>query len=896
MVLPTVDFSPAKPPPTGGRFATSFRGDPIPIGRGVVARASLKAAAAKEQTQTVAAAGALIPLVYGHVRTGALLARAVPYNGKLVLLAIWGLGEWEAIDTFFLGGEPPPSGVTVQHYLGAPGQGIDPTLAAAIPGWNNPLVKVIDGETVALAYSVVQLPGSVGIAEMEVIGHGKLVLPANGAGGKTYSENPARILADFESSRAYGRGRTIDQATVQALAAVNDELMADGARRQRVNVVFNQPTRADAVTDTLRGYAGALVRLEQGVVQLVPDRPADSLGDITRTELIVSGGEPQLFPEIRTRQDLPTVVRVVYTDKTADPWADGQVEVVRAGVPEGVVPRREGVFQLPGIDTHAEAYRWAVQRLNGYWLSDFTAQLLCTDAALAWQVGDVRRLNFSPPIRGVGVKLVRLTDIAEDSPGRYRVTVDEYDPAVWTDAVVSGPTWPDTDLPSPFTPPAPASVTLTEELYTDQGGRTFSRLRAQWNGVDWPFAASYQVKITGVGVALAATVAHQGLGLHEVVTGPVAQDAVYVAAVQTVSSAGTGVLSAPATAELVALGKLLPPLDVPSLRGFEAGQFVSLTWEPAADIDLVGYRIKRGSAGDSWATAALVVDRVDATTYLEAAVPPGSWRYFIKALDSRARPGTTDGESVNATYTDIEVTADAGSAVASNLATLAGATLTNMHGYQIDGVGRFALTSFGQTWAQRFGAAGTAWDAAPVKPWCLDHPDSAGSKAETAEWDVGADRTGDWAFDCVCEAIVSGSGAGGATFSTLLATAAAYPTFSTFAGKTVTKAGRYMQSRIEDARNGPDAALRIRFPLQQSLRGKPIVQSGSANIPAGGQPLTVVFAEPYAAPPKMKVMLVGSAPRIVAADQILATQFDLYAWDISGAAAAATVEWTAEGT
>jgi hypothetical protein len=78
--------------------------------------------------------------------------------------------------------------------------------------------------------------------------------------------------------------------------------------------------------------------------------------------------------------------------------------------------------------------------------------------------------------------------------GRWRVQTREFDPAKYSTAVVSGPTFTDTSLPSPTTPPTLGPLTLTEEYVVQPtGAMPLSRIRATFAAVTtWPFVAGYR--------------------------------------------------------------------------------------------------------------------------------------------------------------------------------------------------------------------------------------------------------------------------------------------------------------------------------------------------------------------------------------------------------------------
>jgi hypothetical protein len=106
------------------------------------------------------------------------------------------------------------------------------------------------------------------------------------------------------------------------------------------------------------------------------------------------------------------------------------------------------------------------------------------------------------------------------------------------------------------------------------------------------------------------------------------------------------------------VGKTAPPSDVPLLYTLQLGPDVKVVWQRAADPDILGYEIRRGTTSDTWSTAQLV-HQVGANTLYYIDKPPNSggvaggvWRYFIKAI----APGSTGKlYSANAKTDDIAV-------------------------------------------------------------------------------------------------------------------------------------------------------------------------------------------------------------------------------------------------
>jgi len=94
-------------------------------------------------------------------------------------------------------------------------------------------------------------------------------------------------------------------------------------------------------------------------------------------------------------------------------------------------------------------------------------------------------------------KLMRIMSIAFVSVGRWRLKLDEYDPASYSTLVQTAPTYVDSGLALPTAPPTVSTLTLTEEAVSvATGALPLSKIRATWPGVTYPFFQAYKVVIT----------------------------------------------------------------------------------------------------------------------------------------------------------------------------------------------------------------------------------------------------------------------------------------------------------------------------------------------------------------------------------------------------------------
>lgn len=105
--------------------------------------------------------------------------------------------------------------------------------------------------------------------------------------------------------------------------------------------------------------------------------------------------------------------------------------------------------------------------------------------------------------------------------------------------------------------------------------------------------------------------------------------------------------------EHTVIGKTSPPDDVTSFTVIGGQGFGNFTWERVSNLDAAGYEIRYGTQNaTTWETAQLIDLVAAGKNEAKFNVPPGSWTFYIKAID------TTGNKSVNAKATNATITTD----------------------------------------------------------------------------------------------------------------------------------------------------------------------------------------------------------------------------------------------
>lgn len=126
--------------------------------RGRLPASQLKDLAQPQENITLTTTGANTPIdiVYGKRAIAGKIIALGSIGGDLVVGVGWCFGEITGLSAVYVNGEVPPTPPHVQitHYNGSVSQGVDPTLAAAIPAFNSNFVLSTPAGKVGCAYSV----------------------------------------------------------------------------------------------------------------------------------------------------------------------------------------------------------------------------------------------------------------------------------------------------------------------------------------------------------------------------------------------------------------------------------------------------------------------------------------------------------------------------------------------------------------------------------------------------------------------------------------------------------------------------------------------------------------------------------------------------------------------
>jgi len=786
-----------------------------------------------------------------------------PNAFQLVLQMIWAEGPITSVEQLWC------SNAYRQDYLGTDSQDVDPLLAWSIDGYADTARSSLG----ALAYSALS-PTITTWTDAAALIKGRACYDPR-TDSTAWTDNAALVLADF-MTRA---GMSIDwSGSEPAFDRCDDDV--GGQARWTCNLVMDSPQSVDAWITTLRAYAHCFLASTDAGWRLVPDAPVDAGDVISIDPSQIVAGSLKLAKAPRRQQ--PTVVTVNYTkplmtgsyywiDKA---WSsDNQATVLTDAVVAGTETYRASTVSLPGILSYGEAYRTAVERLNHFTLCDLSGSVTLFDEGLEVLVGDV--LALTHPI-GLSDRLVRVTGAQSDSPGRWKISFEEYDPAVYSDTAQSEPTIGDTDLGDPTAIPAPTGLTAIEEVYQRSDGGFSSRLRITWEPLaDFPFSHSYSVRVSADG----SIVWSAEPPTETYVTGALQEGESYTV---TVAAVGTVATSSEISVSLTAQGRLLPPGDVPSMAGIEVAGTVRLSWPPAEDIDIWRYELRRSGLGattETWDDMALV-DRFLGLRATVQDLAPGDYRFGVKALDS------VGNYSANAAYITIAVTLDNRAFfVGQESVGLSAGDATNIFSASyLDGADE-DFTEIGTAVDTLFSNAADTY----TDPF-FSYDNSAASEWISEVWDAGASYSGTWRAD------VSGVSAIAGTITGYLELADS-PTgsWSSYSTLSVVAAARYARVRVTAASGSSllvatDPTVRLDVVAQEE-RGSITTSATAAATVTLGNSYT------YAKSISLSADAAGTPEALSAVFDNVdpSSGFDVYCFDSSGAQVSRTVSWVFNG-
>ena len=514
----------------------------------------------------VSAAEKPVRIAFGEQRLGAEIIWIGKVSTYWMVHMRWCLGEIEEITEIQLEDKPLPASATITNYLGTTTQPVDPSLAALIPGFTDNLVIDFAGESAGIAHTVVQIPYLEMADSLNFTARlkGMKVLDTRIASSvPVYSTNPALQLNNVLTSKLYGPGWTVQEASVDSLADIADENVGGGPRFES-HMLIDRPANIHDWIDMLLDAAGAFL-VDEGIsVKLVPNRPATSVATYDLRTISKDLSE-RVMPINRKNQ--PNVVRVRYTDTSVIPWGETVAEVRAPEVESGAEQPRISILRAPYLQDHRIANRLARETINAQRVPKFDLTWIQADSGLLSQRGDVQTLDQIPGFSGPEDVRIMSTELSRQEGGYFwKIFARQYDPAIYSDEVVTKTTPPGADVDDPNDPLPVTDLTLVEKPWLDAGGTYQTIIEMTWTGPVHAQIASFRIRISsngGVNILAQYAVQTQGPGqTHKSASAPIQAGVLYTVEIWSISTRSTP--SAPYSQQITPTGDVLPaPAAVP---------------------------------------------------------------------------------------------------------------------------------------------------------------------------------------------------------------------------------------------------------------------------------------------------------------------------------------------
>lgn len=433
---------------------------------------------AREWTTNNSAKNTFARMVFGEVILGGKWLFRKLHNDMFTGAVCWGMGQNGGVQQMYMNDVAPPGEITFTHYDGHPFQGIDPTLAAAEPGFNLNYVYDVNGDDIPLAYTVFEGPITAfnGFPRWTALFRG---LEVN---GNNWSSNPGHVLSEFIENTVWGMGKTL--ASGERTALVNHcSQQVGGEDRCSINMVLDTRETHDRIIEKMRAYAECWVIESDGEYKFILDavRSHDKTLQHARVANLQEH-KPNLT-------DAPNTVECYYTNTNTVPWREDYVVSALPSISEVRVTK----VRMPGIQSASQAKRFATQTLNKITQSDLRLTLDTTEDGLERTLGDVVRVNHPS---GLVNKEMRVVGVRALPRFGYRLTLEEYAVSIYSSEVVTTPSPADSAYDGPNNPPPMNDVTFLISALHDYGLHSMQWLPSiAWQPVDWPHLSGYYVEL-----------------------------------------------------------------------------------------------------------------------------------------------------------------------------------------------------------------------------------------------------------------------------------------------------------------------------------------------------------------------------------------------------------------
>lgn len=393
----------------------------------------VNAAAKQFRIGGAAAAGSVLPIIYGRQRVQGRVFYYQPYlpTGSPIYVGVTiGVGEIQEVEAVRVNGYPLPaggiSGLTYSVYLGTTAGEADARVYTEINS-----ISYANWKFPGVAYAVFEInPSLIPFESIESFAFDVKGLKVYDFRTATtaYSANAVLCIWDFLTHTRHGCKRStalMDDDSAAASWWVSADLadeVVDGEPRYELNIAITEQATGESLLELLRAHCAADIFFQKGKYRCVLESARSatlSFDDSSNCRDVVVRTLPSV--------DKPTSVTITFPNPAKDYEDD------TARFPEGVVSGvqlGEATYRLTGCTSAKQAKRLAAiyQRKGAF--EEYPADFIAGPEAVRLMRRDIINLTSRD---GLSAQPMDVLDMEEIEGGEYRLSVREHDSATYSD-------------------------------------------------------------------------------------------------------------------------------------------------------------------------------------------------------------------------------------------------------------------------------------------------------------------------------------------------------------------------------------------------------------------------------------------------------------------------------
>ena len=450
-----------------------------------------------------------IPVVYGERRVGGVRVYVKTAGGKkneylYIALALCE-GEIESISGIEIDDTPITDSkylglYSYQTFLGTDDQTVSTLLQESGAEWTS------DHRLRGVAYIAIRLKWDTdafsGIPEITAVVRGRKIYDPRTTTTE-WKDNPALCIRDYLTNNRYGKGLPLSAINDTAFSAAANDLDSftatpySGASGTikifKTNAVLNTGEEIFRNVERLLIGCRGFLPYTQGQYALKIDQSTSSLMTLDTSTIIggisISGSK---------KEDRFNRVVVKFPNPETD-WQPDQAIWPDAGSTEENTFLAEdgGTLLVDEVDIESVTNYYSARDIARILVlrsrNALRVGLRATSEALDLMIGDV--VSITHPTPGWTAKPFQVEEIALNYDGTVNLSLIEYDSSIYAyDPANEETTYPDSDLPDPFSVEPPSGLSVEETTIIADDGTLLPSLRLTWTAANDAFVTQYEVQ------------------------------------------------------------------------------------------------------------------------------------------------------------------------------------------------------------------------------------------------------------------------------------------------------------------------------------------------------------------------------------------------------------------